>query len=94
MAPTVSWGEGGGGRGRGGRGGGRSGNRERRRREGFWRVPFEDPLWNFKKRGGARPLRPPPPESASAHCPEWTCLRLEAETLVIEWVLGDVSLTQ
>ena len=44
--------------------GGRSGYRERRWREGFWRVPFEDPLWNFK-RGGARPLRPPPPESAS-----------------------------
>ena len=28
-------------------GGGRSGYRERHRREGFWRVPFEDPLWNF-----------------------------------------------
>ena len=40
------------------RGGGRSGYRERRRREGFWRVPFVDLLWNFK-RGGARPLRPP-----------------------------------
>ena len=40
--------------------GGHSGYRERRRHEGFWRVPFEDPLWNFK-RGGARPLRPPPP---------------------------------
>ena len=40
-------------------GGGRSGYRELRRREGFWRVPFEDPLWNFK-RGGARPLCPPP----------------------------------
>ena len=23
-------------------------------------VPFEDPLWNFKRGGGARPLRPPP----------------------------------
>ena len=45
-------------------GGGRSGYCERRRRVSFWRVPFEDPLWNFK-RGGARPLRPPPPESAS-----------------------------
>ena len=45
------------------RGGGRSGYRDRRRREGFWRVPFEDPLWNFK-RGGAPPA-PPPPESAS-----------------------------
>ena len=43
-----------------GRGGGRSGYRERRRREGFWRVPFEDPLWNFKRGGGARPLRPLP----------------------------------
>ena len=39
-------------------GGGRSGYRECLRREGFWRVPFEDPLWNFKR--GARPLRPPP----------------------------------
>ena len=48
-------------KGGGGGGGGRSGYRERRRREGFWRVTFEDPLWNFK-RGG----RPPPPESASA----------------------------
>ena len=38
--------------------GGRSGYRECRRHVGFWRVPFEDPLWNFK-RGGARPLRPP-----------------------------------
>ena len=38
-------------------GGGHSGYRERRWREGFWRVPFEDPLWNFK--GGA--LRPPNP---------------------------------
>ena len=43
--------------------GGRSGYRERRRREGFWRVPFEDPLWNFK-RGGA-PCAPP--ESASVY---------------------------
>ena len=35
--------------------------------EGFWRVPFEDPLWNFKRGGGA-PLRPPPhPESAIVH---------------------------
>ena len=39
------------------RGGGRSGYRERRRREGFWRVPFEDPLWNFK--GGGAPPAPP-----------------------------------
>ena len=45
-------------------GGGRSGYRERHRREGFWRVPFEDPLWNFK-RGGRAPPAPPPPESAS-----------------------------
>ena len=41
-------------------GGGRSGYRERHRREGFWRVPFEDPLWNFK-RGGRAPPAPPPP---------------------------------
>ena len=41
-----------------GKGGGRSGYRERRRREGFWRIPFEDPLWNFKR--GGHPLRPPP----------------------------------
>ena len=40
--------------------GGCSGYRERRRREGFWRVPFEDPLWNFK-RGGRAPPAPPPP---------------------------------
>ena len=39
---------------------GRSGYRERRRREAFWRVPFEDPLWNFK-RGGRPPPLPPPP---------------------------------
>ena len=38
--------------------GGRSGYRERRRREGFWRVPFEDPLWNFK-RGARAPCAPP-----------------------------------
>ena len=34
------------------RGGGRSGYRERHRREGFWRAPVEDPLWNFN--GDAR----------------------------------------
>ena len=41
-----------------GKGGGRSGYRECRRREGFWRVPFEDPLWNFK-RGARAPCAPP-----------------------------------
>ena len=41
--------------------GGRSGYRERRRREGFWRVPFEDPLWNFKRGGGRAPPAAPPP---------------------------------
>ena len=50
-----------------GGGGGRSGYRERHRREGFWRVPFEDPLWDFK-RGGARAPCAPPPESASDVC--------------------------
>ena len=40
-----------------GKGGGRSGYRERHRREGFWRVPFEDPLWNFK-RGARAPCAP------------------------------------
>ena len=49
-----------------GGGAGAKGYRERRRREGFWRVPFEDPLWNFK-RGGGTPPAPPPPESASGH---------------------------
>ena len=29
-------------------------------------VPFEDPLWNFK-RGGRAPPAAPPPESASVH---------------------------
>ena len=29
--------------------------------EGFWRVPFEDPLWNFKRDGRAPPAPPPPP---------------------------------
>ena len=43
-----------------GKGGGGSGYRECRRREGFWRVPFEDPLWNFK-RGPRAPCAPPPP---------------------------------
>ena len=42
------------------KGGGRSGYRERRRREGFWRVPFEDPLWNFNG-GGRAPHAAPPP---------------------------------
>ena len=53
--------------------GGRSGYRECRRREGFWRVPFEDPLWNFKKGGRRAPPPPPPPlESASDTCMLWT----------------------
>ena len=44
-----------------GGGGGRRGYRERHRREGFWRVPFEDPLSVFGiSKGGRAPCAPPP----------------------------------
>ena len=42
-----------------GGGGGGGGYRERCRRKGFWRVPFEDPLWNFKGGGARAPCAPP-----------------------------------